>query len=100
EPWDVFFGDVAKGRPGGLRTMTMEHGPRADGRQGYSRISVEALEAGVGDTRLTFNDHFDIATLDKPATAATAVKLIEQCWDASFARGKAVTQALMDLSDA
>lgn len=101
EPWGALYSDAStEAHPGGLRTMVMELGPRADGRSGFIRVTVEALETGAPDTKITVNDHYDISQQSKPADASVAVKLIEECWENSMRRAKAIVQSLMDVSDA
>lgn len=99
EPWHDLLATEGDDRVGGLRSLVMERSRRGDERLGYERVTVEPLEGGNGDTKVTFNDHYQFDARN-PTPASEIVDILSANWETSAKRAKKIVDALIEQADA
>jgi hypothetical protein len=101
DPWHALLNPTGREsqRVGGIRTLTMERSRRLDDYLGYERVTVEGLEGGGHDTKLTFNDHYQFDP-KSPKPAADLVEILGNRWEESAKRSKTIFDSLIEQADA
>jgi hypothetical protein len=109
EFWDDFVQSEGQ-KTGGVRSLTMEHSirkegrlARMDGKFGYVRVKVEPSEHR--DLRygiyVQVNDHFDLVTPpDKLSDGRAAADLVTEQFERSMTNSERLIERVLELADA
>jgi hypothetical protein len=84
----------------GLRTTSVQ-GVRSDQNRGIVNVTIDPDIRHPGDATLRYNDHFEkpVAANDRPEdlpSARWALEILEQDFDASYARAKRTLEQLIE----
>lgn len=99
QPWNLFLGNsVENPRNGGLRSITMERGPKPDRLPGYTRVEVTAQNS-PRDTKLSSNDHYDLKQENRPVPATAAIRCLKDNWADAMEEANSVFKSLVKLAE-
>lgn len=99
-PWGDFGARVSAPpleRAGGITSITMQENPEDRIGAGYRRVEVEPVLDRLR-VKISVNDHFEVADLERVDGASEIVEILEAEFDASLVESKKIVGDLIDVS--